>query len=123
MIRETKLPVDSRVTIRVEKDLKESAEDLFDRLGMNMSTAINVFLRKAVDEEAIPFSISAKKTVSNPCSTPVNATATTEGMDKSEVEKNQLNVPDKFNVINKFSSSGLPDETREYVNRYGKPVV
>ena len=123
MIRETKLPVDSRVTIRVEKDLKESAEDLFDRLGMNMSTAINVFLRKAVDEEAIPFSISAKKTVSNPCSTPVNTTATTESVDKNEAEKNQLNAPDKFNAINKISSSGLPDETREYVNRYGKPVV
>jgi len=29
-------------------------------LGMNMSTALNVFLRKAVEESAIPFPVSAK---------------------------------------------------------------
>lgn len=51
---------DVQVTIRVDKDLKESAEKLFNRLGMNMSTAFNVFLRKAVTEEAIPFAVSAK---------------------------------------------------------------
>ena len=57
-----KVQNDTRVTIRVDKDLKESAEVLFERLGMNMSTALNVFLRKAVDESAIPFTISAKPT-------------------------------------------------------------
>ena len=48
---------DVRVTVRVDKDLKENAEMLFNRLGMNMSVAFNVFLRKAVDEQAIPFKI------------------------------------------------------------------
>ena len=52
---------DMRVTIRVDKDLKERADILFDRLGMNMSTALNVFLRKAVDESAIPFSVSVNR--------------------------------------------------------------
>ena len=51
---------DVRVTIRVDKELKECADSLFERLGMNMTTALNVFLRKAVDENAIPFPISAK---------------------------------------------------------------
>ena len=55
-----KVQNDIRITIRVDKDLKESAEVLFERLGMNMSTALNVFLRKAVDESAIPFPISVK---------------------------------------------------------------
>jgi addiction module RelB/DinJ family antitoxin len=54
---------DVRVTFRVEKDLKEQAETLFNRLGMNMSTALNIFLRKAVDEEAIPFPVSTKNAV------------------------------------------------------------
>ena len=52
---------DVRVTIRVDKDLKELAENLFDRLGMNMSTALNIFLRKAVNEAAIPFRVSETK--------------------------------------------------------------
>lgn len=51
---------DVRVTVRVDKDLKECADSLFDRLGMNMTTAFNVFLRKAVDENAIPFPVSTK---------------------------------------------------------------
>ncbi|MBT9141461.1 MAG: hypothetical protein DDT30_02053 [Dehalococcoidia bacterium] len=51
---------DVQVTIRVDKNLKESAESLFSRLGMNMSTAFNVFLRKAVSEDAIPFPVSIK---------------------------------------------------------------
>ncbi len=52
---------DVQVTIRVDKDLKESAENLFNRLGLNMSTAFNAFLRKAVNEDAIPFSVSARR--------------------------------------------------------------
>ena len=58
-----KVQNDIRVTIRVDKDLKENAEALFERMGMNMSTALNVFLRKAVDESAIPFPISVKPAV------------------------------------------------------------
>ena len=52
---------DARITIRVDKELKEQAEALFSRVEMNMSMAINVFLRKAVDEQGIPFSISAPR--------------------------------------------------------------
>ena len=50
---------DVRVTVRVDKDLKENAENLFERLGLNMSVAFNMFLRKAVHEEGIPFAVSA----------------------------------------------------------------
>jgi antitoxin component of RelBE/YafQ-DinJ toxin-antitoxin module len=49
---------DVRITIRVDKGLKENAEDLFAKLGLNMSVAFNVFLRKAVGEQAIPFPVS-----------------------------------------------------------------
>jgi len=46
------------VTIRVNRELKESAEALFDYLGLNMSNAVNIFLRKAVDQSGIPFSVN-----------------------------------------------------------------
>lgn len=46
------------MTIRMDKELKKQAEDLFEDLGMNMTTAFNVFLRQAVREQRIPFSIS-----------------------------------------------------------------
>ena len=49
---------DVRVTIRVNRELKENAEALFNYLGLNMSNAVNIFLRKAVDQGGIPFPIS-----------------------------------------------------------------
>ena len=49
---------DVRVTIRVNRELKENAEALFDYLGLNMSNAVNIFLRKAVDQKGIPFPVN-----------------------------------------------------------------
>ena len=49
---------DVRVTIRVNRDLKERAEELFGYLGLNMSNAVNIFLRKAVDQRGIPFQVN-----------------------------------------------------------------
>jgi DNA-damage-inducible protein J len=48
---------DVRITVRVDRELKESAEKLFDYLGLNISNAINIFLRKSVDERGIPFPV------------------------------------------------------------------
>ena len=47
------------VNLRIDKELKNQAETLFSSLGMNMTTAINVFLKQAVRSQGIPFRISA----------------------------------------------------------------
>jgi len=46
---------DVRVTVRVDKGLKETADSLFERLGLNLDAAFNIFLRQAVHENAFPF--------------------------------------------------------------------
>lgn len=48
------------INLRLDKELKMQAEQLFSQLGMNMTTALNIFLRQAVREQAIPFSITAR---------------------------------------------------------------
>jgi len=50
----------TNITIRIDDEVKRDAETLFDKLGMSMSGAINVFFRQAIREQAIPFSIRAK---------------------------------------------------------------
>ena len=47
------------VNLRIDKELKRQAEELFDKLGINMTTAMNIFLRQAVREQGIPFRLSA----------------------------------------------------------------
>lgn len=45
------------VTIRLDADLKKQAEQLYSELGLNLTTAFNVFLRQSVREGRIPFDI------------------------------------------------------------------
>lgn len=47
----------TNLNVRIDSNLKKEAEDLFKRLGLNMSSAINVFLTQSVREQAIPFEI------------------------------------------------------------------
>ena len=43
--------------IKIDPELKEQAQALCDSLGLSLSAAVNVFLRQAVREQAIPFRI------------------------------------------------------------------
>lgn len=47
----------TNLNIRTDKDVKAQAEKIFDALGLNMTTAINIFLRQAIRENGIPFEI------------------------------------------------------------------
>jgi DNA-damage-inducible protein J len=49
------------LSIRMDKVLKEQAEKLFFELGMNMTTALNIFVRQSVRQGKIPFEISLLK--------------------------------------------------------------
>ena len=48
------------VSFRIDSDLKDQADELFAQLGLNITTAFNIFLRQSVREGRIPFDISLK---------------------------------------------------------------
>lgn len=43
--------------IKIDPILKQESQALFESLGLNLSTAVNMFLRQAVREQAIPFKV------------------------------------------------------------------
>lgn len=43
--------------IKIDPVVKQRAQVLFDSLGMNLSTAVNIFLKQSIREQAIPFRI------------------------------------------------------------------
>lgn len=47
----------TNLNVRTEKEVKEEAEKIFNELGMNMTTAINIFLRASIREKGIPFEL------------------------------------------------------------------
>lgn len=48
----------TNISIRMDSDLKAQADALFSELGMNLSTAFNIFVRQSLREGRIPFDIS-----------------------------------------------------------------
>jgi DNA-damage-inducible protein J len=84
---------DIRVTIRVNRELKESAETLFEYLGLNMTTAVNIFLRKTVDQRGIPFPVN----IGNQKTTELNADEATKvfsnAIKQSAVQKQEKGLP------------------------------
>lgn len=48
----------SNISIRMDAELKAQADALFAELGMNLSTAFNIFVRQCLRDGGIPFEIS-----------------------------------------------------------------
>lgn len=48
----------TNISIRMDADLKAQAEALYGELGMNLTTAFNIFVRQSLREGGIPFRIS-----------------------------------------------------------------
>lgn len=47
----------TNLNIRIDKEIKDSAEKIFNELGLNMTNAINMFLRTTIREHGIPFEL------------------------------------------------------------------
>jgi DNA-damage-inducible protein J len=56
----------TNINVRVENNIKKEAQDLFSSLGMDMTTAINIFLRQSIRVRSIPFSITAEPGIKVP---------------------------------------------------------
>ena len=106
------------ITVRVDKDLKENADALFERLGLNMSVAFNLFLQKAVNEKAIPFPISTKRTdVGHEFSASHITTAFNTAVQNDIKAKQQKGSPiAKYDKDKNQAYLEFADGTKEYIN-------
>lgn len=46
------------LNIRIDDDVKNEAEKIFNNLGLSMAAAINIYLRTVIRENGIPFELS-----------------------------------------------------------------
>lgn len=49
----------ANLNIKIDKEIKDQAKDIFGELGLDMKTAINMFLKAAIGERGIPFELEA----------------------------------------------------------------
>ena len=50
----------AQVNIRIDDDLKTQAENIFNELGLNMSTAFIMFIRQTIRQGGIPFEVTTR---------------------------------------------------------------
>jgi len=51
----------TNINISIDCELKDKAQSVFEALGLDMSTAINLLLRKAIYQQEIPLKFSSEK--------------------------------------------------------------
>ena len=51
----------STINIRVEEELKAKAQETFDKLGLDLTSGIRIYLNQVVIREGIPFDVTLRK--------------------------------------------------------------
>jgi DNA-damage-inducible protein J len=92
LIRRVTNMATSIVQFRIDDDLKNQATELYDRLGIDLSTAMRMFLKRSVSVNGIPFSMvlpkedySASKALE--FMEELNKSASDNGMDKMSLDE------------------------------------
>lgn len=49
--------MNTTLQLRIDKNTKNSAKKIFDKLGLDLSSAVKIFLRQVIVDEKIPFEI------------------------------------------------------------------
>ena len=61
MSSQTTVARNTRISIRVDGELKKEAEGIFAKIGLNLTDGINVYLHRVVADKGIPFQLVADR--------------------------------------------------------------
>ncbi|MDR2897216.1 MAG: type II toxin-antitoxin system RelB/DinJ family antitoxin [Spirochaetaceae bacterium] len=75
----------AQINIRIEDELKTRADAIFEELGLNMTTAFNMFIRQTIRQGGIPFKITTK--VADPFFNPENIRILRQSIKEAEEGK------------------------------------
>ena len=87
----------TNISIRMDSDLKAQVDALFNELGMNISTAFNIFVRQSLREGRIPFEIS----LNQPNKETIAAMLEAERIGKDPSVKGYTNLDELFADLEK----------------------
>ena len=79
------MKMDAQMSIRTTTDVKKKAMEVYNELGVDLTTAINVFLRKSIEQKGFPFPVRQEPS-------------------SIDLEERMNNTKNKKNLSKKFSS-------------------
>lgn len=101
------------VQVRVDKELKEQADALFNDLGLDTTTALRMFLKAAVREQKIPFAL--QKQQDDPIYNPKNVAKIKEAV-KEKGKRITMTYPQLEQFCDAMEVA-TPQEAQEIVNK------
>jgi len=78
----------ARIYVNVDERLKQNAQRVFNEMGMDMTTAITIFLKTVEREECIPFDIRTERSFYNQ----LNHERINAALEKAEQEAADINT-------------------------------
>lgn len=51
------------ISVRIDADVKDKAEEVFKEMGMTMSAAVNIYLYTVIRRKAIPFAVRLEREI------------------------------------------------------------
>jgi len=85
--------------IRIDEDIKERAAALYASLGLNLSDAVNVFLRVSLDENGFPFPVKLRRATFK--KNPVPESAEEEGAKVGTAEERRAALHKLFELADR----------------------
>ncbi len=78
--------------LRLEQDVKEQATDVFEQLGLDLPTAIRIFLKKSIAEDGMPFELKNNRSDWDrmPCSWTVDELKEQVAISMKQIELGQV---------------------------------
>jgi DNA-damage-inducible protein J len=105
----------TNLTIRSDEDIKEQAEKLFNRIGLNMSSAINIFFRQAIREQSIPFELK-----------PLDDYYTDKNLEhlKHSIEQSDNGLIISFSLaeLEAMETGNMPQRALDFIEQHKKEV-
>ena len=98
------MELNTRVQVRTNNQLKERATKTLDRMGIDMPTAINMFLTQIVNDQKLPF---------QPSTTPYTNT----------IHETETKPPTPIRNINKPTNQLVVDDARPINEATARPQV
>jgi len=84
-------------SVRMDRDIKKQCEALYGELGMNLTTAINVFLRQSLRSGGFPFDV----TLNTPNAATLSAVQEAEHLAKDPHAKRYSDVEEALKELKK----------------------
>ncbi len=87
----------ANINVRIDSDVKKQAEEIFKKIGITPTTAINLFYHQVIITNSIPFELLAEI----PNKTTIKALKEARDMERHPDNKTYDNADELFDDLNK----------------------